>query len=111
MMADSTVLIDLWRLRPGPHRLSDLRAQLTNPRLPWQVLFEFGRGAYSRGVMDAATRRFLSPYDVLPDTEAQTWRAARIDADLNLAGTTIGAADCSIAAAGFGREPPRVVNP
>jgi predicted nucleic acid-binding protein len=101
VIADSTVLIDLWRLRRAPHRLVELRAQLVDPVIPWQVLFEFARGAYFRGVTDAAIRRFLSPYGVLPATEAQTWRAARIDADLNLAGKTIGVADCWIAAAGL----------
>ncbi|HEV7405436.1 MAG TPA: type II toxin-antitoxin system VapC family toxin [Chthoniobacteraceae bacterium] len=101
MIADSTVLIDLWRLRRAPHRLVQLRAQLIDPMVPWQVLFEFVRGAYFRGVTEAAIRRFLSPFGVLPGSEAQTWRAARIDADLNLAGKTIGAADCWIAAAGL----------
>lgn len=99
LIADSTVLIDMWRLRREPHRLQQLRSHLTEPVMPWQVLFEFARGAYRKGVTDAALRRFLAPFGTLPITEAQVWRAARIEADLALAGETIGSADTWIAAA------------
>lgn len=99
VIADSTVLIDMWRLRREPHRLTDLRNHLDDPHLPWQVIFEFARGAYHHGVTDTAIRSFLSAYAVLPGSESQAWRAARIDADLNLAGRTIGSADVWIAAA------------
>jgi tRNA(fMet)-specific endonuclease VapC len=99
LIADSTVLIDLWRLRREPHRLAELRACLIGPALPGQVLFEFARGAFRRGVTDSALRQFLSPYALLPVTQSQIWRAARIDADLHLAGQSIGAADVWIAAA------------
>lgn len=99
VIADSTVLIDMWRLRRTPQRLAELRPHLTDPVLAWQVVFEFVRGAYFRGMTDFAIRRFLAGYAVLPVTESQVWRAARIDADLNLAGLTIGVADPWIAAA------------
>lgn len=99
LIADSTALIDIWRLRREPHRLLQLRSHLTEPVMPWQVLFEFARGAYHKGVTDAALRRFLAPFGTLPITEAQVWRAARIEADLALAGETIGSADTWIAAA------------
>lgn len=99
LIADSTVLIDMWRLRREPHRLLQLRSHLTDPVIPWQVLFEFTRGAYRRGVTDAALRKFLAPFGILPITEAQVWRAARVDADLALTGQTIGSADTWIAAA------------
>ncbi len=99
LIADSTVLIDMWRLRREPHRLLQLRSHLTEPVMPWQVLFEFARGAYRKGVTDAALRRFLAPFGTLHITEAQVWRAARIEADLALAGETIGSADTWIAAA------------
>ena len=89
VIADSTVLIDMWRLRRTPQRLAGLRPHLTDPVLAWQVVFEFVRGAYFRGMTDFAIRRFLAGYAVLPVTESQVWRAARIDADLNLAGLTI----------------------
>ena len=99
VIADSTVLIDMWRLRRTPQRLAGLRPHLTDPVLAWQVVFEFVRGAYFRGMTDFAIRQFLAGYAVLPVTESQVWRAARIDADLNLAGLTIGVADPWIAAA------------
>ena len=86
LIADSTVLIDLWRLRREPHRLLQLRSHLTDPVLPWQVLFEFARGAYRRGVTETALRNYFAPFDILPITEAQVWQ-------------TIGAADTWIAAA------------
>ncbi len=62
-------------------------------------MFEFARGAYRRGVTDTTIRQFFSVYAILSATESQVWRAARIDADLSLAGQTIGAADIWIAAA------------
>lgn len=99
LIADSTVLIDMWRLRREPHRLLQLRSQLTDPIMPWQVLFEFARGAYRKGVTDAALQKFLAPFATLQITEAQVWRAARIEADLALTGQTIGSADTWIAAA------------
>lgn len=99
LIADSTVLIDMWRLRREPHRLLQLRSHLTDPVIPWQVVFEFARGAYRKGVTDAALQRFLASFGVLPITETQVWRAARIDADLTMNGQTIGAADTWIAAA------------
>jgi predicted nucleic acid-binding protein len=89
LIADSTVLIDMWRLRREPHRLIQIRSHLTDPVIPWQVVFEFARGAYRKGVTDAALQRFLAPFGVLPITEAQVWRAARIDADLATSGQTI----------------------
>lgn len=97
LIADSTVLIDMWRLRREPNRLLQLRSHLTEPVMPWQVLFEFARGAYRKGVTDAALRRFLAPFGILPITEALVWRAARIEADLALSGETIGSADTWIA--------------
>jgi predicted nucleic acid-binding protein len=106
LVADSTVLIDVWRLRREPQRLADLRARLDDPLLPWQVLFEFARGAFHRGVTDAAIRQFFSPYTILPGTKSQVWRAARIDADLNLVGQTIGTADVWIAAAALENDLP-----
>jgi predicted nucleic acid-binding protein len=99
VIADSTVLIDMWRRRRTPQRLAGLRPHLTDPVLAWQVVFEFVRGAYARGMTDFAIRQFLAGYAVLPVTASQVWRAARIDADLNLAGLSIGVADAWIAAA------------
>jgi predicted nucleic acid-binding protein len=99
LIADSTVIIDMWRLRREPRRLLQLRSLLTDPVMPWQVLFEFARGAYRRGVTDEALRKFLSPFALLPISESQVWRAARVDADLTMNGQTIGAADTWIAAA------------
>ena len=49
--------------------------------------------------MIEALWKFLAPFGILPITEAQVWRAARVDADLTLVGQTVGAADTWIAAA------------
>jgi hypothetical protein len=106
LIADSTVLIDMWRLRREPHRLLQLRSLLTDPVMPWQVLFEFARGAYRRGVTDEALQKFLSPFALLPMSESQVWQAARVDADLTMNGQTIGAADTWIAAAALETDLP-----
>ncbi|MCX6873952.1 MAG: hypothetical protein NTW21_09110 [Verrucomicrobia bacterium] len=70
MIADRTVLIDMWRLRRPPQRLAGLRPHLTAPVLAWQVVLEFVRGAYFRGMTDFASRQFLAGYAVLPITES-----------------------------------------
>jgi hypothetical protein len=38
VIADSTVLIDMWRLRRTPLRLAGLRPHLTDTVLAWQVI-------------------------------------------------------------------------
>lgn len=99
VIADTTVLVDLWRYRRDRKRLSDLNAKLNEPKIPFQVIFEFARGAIFRGIAETVVDRFLSQFDVIPTTEDQVMEAARIDAGLRKIGAEIGSADVWIAAA------------
>ena len=69
------------------------------PFLPWMVLFEFARGHYYRGRTEEEMRAFLSRFTLLPATEAQVLRAARVAAELQLKDLTPGTGDVWIAAA------------
>jgi len=48
LVADTTVLIDLWRYKKKPARLRDLEAKvgMESIAIPWITEAEFGRGAY-----------------------------------------------------------------
>lgn len=52
LIADTTVLIDLWRFREKPDRLSDLVHQVGAASLvvPWITQAEFSRGALYKGI-------------------------------------------------------------
>jgi len=106
LVADTTVLIDLWRLRRSPHRLADLRSKLVEPALPLPVVFEFARGAAFRGVERARIDRFLSGFACLVPDQEEVFRAAEIDAGLRRQGQEVGASDVWIAAAALERNWP-----
>lgn len=76
LVADTTVLIDLWRLSKQPHRLDDLKKKLIDPFLPLPVVYEFAR------------------------------EAAELEARLRREGREIGASDVWIATAALNRDWP-----
>jgi hypothetical protein len=51
-IADTTVLIDLWRFRDKPSRIADLAEKVGGASLivPWITQAEFSRGALFKGV-------------------------------------------------------------
>jgi tRNA(fMet)-specific endonuclease VapC len=106
LVADTTVLIDLWRLRKEPHRLVNLRALLIDPCLPLPVLFEFARGAAFRGVDRRKLDRFLAGFEILIPSYHEVIQAANLDADLRKAGREIGGSDVWIATAARERKLP-----
>ena len=101
LIADSTVLIHLWRHRNHRDRIAALREQLIGhePFLPWMVLFEFAHGHFYKGRTEEEMWDFLSRFKMLPTTQPQVLRAARIAASLQLNGLTPGIGDVWIAAA------------
>lgn len=105
-LADTTVLIDLWRLRKEPQRLADLRSKLVAPCLPLPVLFEFARGAAFRGVARDKLDQFLNGFDFLVPSYNEVVRAANLDAALRKSGQEIGGSDVWIAAAALERDLP-----
>jgi predicted nucleic acid-binding protein len=68
VIADTTVLIDLWRYRKTPRRLADLRAQLGEAAIivPWITQAEFSRGALFKDVPLNALAQFYSSFHLLP---------------------------------------------
>jgi tRNA(fMet)-specific endonuclease VapC len=106
LVADTSVLIDLWRLRRAPRRLTDLRDKLIDPALPLPVVYEFARGAAFRGVERPKMDAFLAGFAFLVPDQNEIYRAAAIDARLRTQGQEIGGADVWIAAAALERNWP-----
>lgn len=108
LIADTTVLVHLWRLRREPARLEPLRRLLScnEPYLPWMVLFEFARGLFLHGRTKENVEGFLADFTPVIIDEAQVYQAARIAADLQRTGRSIGVCDVWIAAASLEEEMP-----
>lgn len=106
LVADTTVLIDLWRLRKQPHRLDDLKKKLIDPFLPLPVVYEFARGAAWRGVTREKLGRFLAGFGILFPVYEEILEAAELEASLRREGREIGASDVWIATAALNRDWP-----
>jgi len=68
VIADTTVLIDLWRHRKTPGRLRDLSAKVGEAAIliPWITQAEFSRGALFKDVAPAALAEFYASFHLLP---------------------------------------------
>ncbi|HWY51303.1 MAG TPA: type II toxin-antitoxin system VapC family toxin [Chthoniobacterales bacterium] len=66
-MADTTVLIDLWRYRKTPRRLADLTKKVGDAAIlvPWVTQAEFSRGALFQGVSLEALAEFYEGFHLL----------------------------------------------
>ena len=81
VVADTTVLIDLWRYRRAPHRLADLTRQVGPAALlvPWITQAEFSRGALFKDVSLEALAEFYASFHLWPlnqatmDTYCRLW--------------------------------------
>jgi len=67
LIADTTVLIDLWRFRERSERLSDLMQKAGEASLvvPWITQAEFSRGALFRGLKNEDLAAFYSSFLLL----------------------------------------------
>ena len=72
VIADTTVLIDLWRYRKAPRRLGDLTAKVGEAAIliPWITQEEFSRGALFKDVSPAALSEFYASFHLLPFDQA-----------------------------------------
>ena len=85
VVADTTVLIDLFRHRRRPEALEGLRRALGESviLLPWIVQAEYARGAYFQGIDREELEKYFQAYTPLPMTSdlihlyAQTWAEMR----------------------------------
>ena len=62
VIADTTVLIDLWRYRKTPRRLADLTGKVGEAAIlvPWITQAEFSRGALFKDVPLEALAEFFT---------------------------------------------------
>ena len=67
VIADTTVLIDLWRYRKTPGRLGDLRERVGQAAIlvPWITQAEFSRGALFKGLSLEALGEFYESFHLL----------------------------------------------
>ena len=81
VIADTTVLIDLWRYRKTPGRLGDLREKVGQAAIlvPWITQAEFSRGALFKGLSLEALGEFYESFHLLGldqetrDTYCRLW--------------------------------------
>ena len=87
VIADTTVLIDLWRYHKTPTRLTDLSAKVGKAAIlvPWITQAEFSRGALFKEVTPEALTQFYGSFHLVPldqgtiDSYCRLWVAmARI---------------------------------
>ena len=67
VVADTTVLIDLWRYRKTPRSLGDLRKKVGEAAIivPWITQAEFSRGALFQGVSLEALGEFYKTFHLV----------------------------------------------
>lgn len=104
VIADTTVLIDLWRYRKTPRRLADLTGKVGEAAIlvPWITQAEFSRGALFKDVSLEALTEFYASFHLLPldqatmDTYCRLWVVmARADRALDYPDLWIAA--CAVA--------------
>jgi len=68
LIADTTVLIDVWRFRKKRPRIQDLveKAGDNSLAVPWIVQAEFTRGALHQGISREEASRFLAGFLLVP---------------------------------------------
>ena len=68
VIADTTVLIDLWRYRRTPRRLSQMSEKIGEGAIlvPWITQAEFSRGALFKDVSREALNEFYASFHLLP---------------------------------------------
>ncbi len=100
LLVDTTVLIDALRGRDAAERLRRLRGEGPPPYICAINVEEVWRGA--RAGEEKAVGRLLGALRIAPLGRAQGERAGRWRAQFAASGTTLGQADCLIAAAALG---------
>jgi predicted nucleic acid-binding protein len=100
VIADTTVLIDLWRYRKTPRRLADLSAKIGDAAIliPWITQAEFSRGALFKGVSPEALSEFYARFHLLPFDQSIIDHYCRLWATMARKGDASGYPDLWIAA-------------
>ena len=108
VIADTTVLIDLWRYSKTPRRLADLTAKVAGAAIlvPWITQAEFSRGALFKGVSSQALTDFYAAFHLVPFDHATIDHYCRLWAEMARAGHASGYPDLWIAASAIARKVP-----
>ncbi len=114
VVADTTVLIDLWRYRRTPQRLADLTAKIGEAAMliPWITEAEFSRGALFKGVAATALAEFYASFHLLPFEHSVIGHYCRLWAEMARKGHAPGYPDLWVAACAVaGKVPLLTRNP
>jgi predicted nucleic acid-binding protein len=108
VIADTTVLIDLWRYRKTPRRLADLTGQVGESAIlvPWITQAEFARGALFKDVSLEALAEFYASFHLLPLDQATMDTYCRLWVVMARAGRAPDYPDLWIAACAVARKSP-----
>ena len=108
VVADTTVLIDLWRYRKTPRRLGDLRKKVGEAAIivPWITQAEFSRGALFQGVSLEALAEFYKNFHLVALDQATMDAYCRLWVSMAKRGYAPDYPDLWIAACGAARNIP-----
>jgi predicted nucleic acid-binding protein len=108
VIADTTVLIDLWRYCKTPRRLADLTGKVGEAAIlvPWITQAEFSRGALFKDVSLEALAEFYASFQLLPMDQATMDTYCRLWVVMARASRTPDYPDLWIAACAVARKSP-----
>ena len=110
VVADTTVLVDIWRYRRDPHRLRNLEDKLGQAAIlvPWITQAEFSRGALFRAVKPEALAKFYEGFTHIPLQQDAIDLYCRLWGELARKGTVVDYPDLWIASAALERRVPLI---
>ena len=108
VIADTTVLIDLWRYRKTPRRLDDLTTRLSGAAIlvPWITQAEFSRGALFKDVSLEKLAEFYQSFHLVPLDQTVMDTYCRLWVEMARAGQTADYPNLWIAASAVARKIP-----
>ena len=108
VIADTTVLIDLWRYRKTPDRLADLFQKVGEAAIlvPWITQAEFSRGALFKDVSPESLAEFYGGFHLLPLDQATIDTYSRLWVIMARAGHVSDYPDLWIASSAVSRKTP-----
>lgn len=108
VMADTTVLIDIWRYGKTPRRLGDLTSKLGEAAIlvPWITQAEFSRGALFKNVSLERLAEFYKSFHLVPLDQAAMDAYCRLWVEMTWAGHAADYPDLWIAACAVARKIP-----
>lgn len=108
VMADTTVLIDIWRYGKTPRRLADLTSKLKEAAIlvPWITQAEFSRGALFKCVSLETLAEFYKSFHLVPLDQATMNAYCRLWVEMARAGHAADYPDLWVAACAVARKIP-----